>query len=265
MKAYHFCNNCGKSGHLFHQCKQPIISLGIILFRYNEANNIEYLLIRRKDTLGYVDFVRGKYMLYNKTYLLNILSEMTLQEHNKLLQNDFNMLWSDLWGEHIGIQYRGEERVSKEKYENLINGINDVNGTYNLQSLIDEVKTKWTEPEWGFPKGRRNYQEKDLNCALREMEEETGYQKHQIKLVQNIIPFEEIFIGSNYKSYKHRYYLGQINKNIIPSNNFQETEVSKMIWATYESAIDHIRTYNYEKHQILKHANRLLTEYRLYS
>ena len=68
---------------------------------------------------------------------------MTIQEHNKLLQNDFNMLWNDLWGEHIGIQYRGEERVSKEKYENLINGINDVSGTYNLKSLIDEVETKW--------------------------------------------------------------------------------------------------------------------------
>ncbi len=262
MKAYHFCNNCGKSGHLFHQCKQPIISLGIILFRYNAENNIEYLLIRRKDTLGYVDFVRGKYMLYNKTYLLNILSEMTTQEHDKLLTNDFYMLWNDLWGEHIGIQYRGEERVSKEKYESLIEGIN---GSYSLKSLIDEVQTNWTEPEWGFPKGRRNYQEKDLNCALREMEEETGYQKHQIKLVQNIIPFDEIFIGSNYKSYKHRYYLGQINKNANPMNEFQQTEVSKMIWVPLEKALKLIRSYNFEKREILMQANKLLTEYCLYS
>jgi uncharacterized membrane protein YvbJ len=25
---YIFCNNCGKSGHLFQQCKQPITSIG---------------------------------------------------------------------------------------------------------------------------------------------------------------------------------------------------------------------------------------------
>ncbi len=27
------CNNCGKQGHSFHQCKLPITSYGIIAFR----------------------------------------------------------------------------------------------------------------------------------------------------------------------------------------------------------------------------------------
>ena len=25
-----YCNNCGKTGHVFHQCKVPITSIGII-------------------------------------------------------------------------------------------------------------------------------------------------------------------------------------------------------------------------------------------
>ena len=33
MKKYMFCNNCGKQGHLYHQCKHPITSNGIIAFR----------------------------------------------------------------------------------------------------------------------------------------------------------------------------------------------------------------------------------------
>ena len=37
-------------------------------------NNIEFLMIRRKDTLGFLDFMRGKYPLYNKLYLLNIIN-----------------------------------------------------------------------------------------------------------------------------------------------------------------------------------------------
>mgnify|MGYP003326939511 CR=1 FL=1 len=58
------CNNCGKQGHMFHQCKLPITSYGLIAFRYAN-NDIEYLMIRRKDSFGYVDFVRGKYRVDN--------------------------------------------------------------------------------------------------------------------------------------------------------------------------------------------------------
>ena len=33
MPKYSFCNNCGKQGHLYHQCKRPITSIGIVAFR----------------------------------------------------------------------------------------------------------------------------------------------------------------------------------------------------------------------------------------
>ena len=71
-KSFNFCNNCGKAGHLFHNCKHPITSIGLIVFRmYN--NKLQYLLIRRKHSLGFVEFMRGKYPLNNYTYLLDLL------------------------------------------------------------------------------------------------------------------------------------------------------------------------------------------------
>ena len=264
MKAYNFCNNCGKNGHLFHQCKNPITSLGIIAFRYT-SHGFEYLMIRRKDTLGYVDFIRGKYPLQNKTYLLHILSEMTVNERSKLLNSSFDELWIDLWGEHIGIQYRGEERISKEKFNILKTGIKTESHEYDLDSLNKEVQTNWTEPEWGFPKGRRNYQERDLSCAIREFEEETGFNKMDISIVQNVIPFDEIFTGSNYKSYRHRYFLAFLDNKSRPASEFQKTEVSKLAWSTYKDALEAIRPYNLEKKEVLKRVNKLLKEYRLYS
>jgi len=264
MKAYNFCNNCGKNGHLFHQCKNPITSLGIIAFR-SRVSGLEYLMIRRKDTLGYVDFIRGKYPLQNKTYLLHILSEMTLNERNKLLNTDFDELWSELWGEHIGIQYRGEERVSREKFNILKLGVKTELYEYDLVSLNKEIQTSWTEPEWGFPKGRRNYQEKDLTCAIREFEEETGFNKTDISIVQNVIPFDETFTGSNYKSYRHRYFLAFLDNKSIPSTEFQKTEVSKIAWLNHEDALEAIRPYNLEKKEVLERVNKLLKEYRLYS
>ena len=68
MSSYDFCNNCGKSGHLYHQCKKPITSNGIILFRKTNGK-FQYLMICRKDTLGYVDFLRGKYAIYNYNFI----------------------------------------------------------------------------------------------------------------------------------------------------------------------------------------------------
>ena len=76
MKAYNFCNNCGKSGHLFHSCKHPITSIGIIAFRPS-IEGVQYLMIRRKDSLGFVDFMRGKYPLNSRVYIRTIIDEMT--------------------------------------------------------------------------------------------------------------------------------------------------------------------------------------------
>jgi len=262
-KIYNFCNNCGKNGHAFHHCKHPITSIGIIAFRRIE-NDIQYLMIRRKDTLGYVDFMRGKYPIYNKLYLQNIINEMTIDEKKRLLNTDFDTLWVSLWGENIGIQYRGEEKSSRDKFESLKLGIMSGGVEYTLESLINESKSSWQETEWGFPKGRRNYQEKDLSCALREFEEETGYQRSSIKIIQNLIPLEEIFTGSNYKSYKHKYYISQMDKLTKPLESFQETEVSDIKWVSYEEALTLIRNYNLEKIDVLIRVNTLLSEYRLY-
>jgi len=264
MKDYNFCNNCGKYGHLFHQCKNPVTSIGLVVYKRAKNNQISYLMIRRKDSLGYVDFMRGKYPLFNKRYLLNIINEMTLDEKNNLITLEFDELWNKLWGDSIGIQYRGEEKTSRNKFNSLKLGINLTNEFYTLESLIRESNSIWTEPEWGFPKGRRNYQEKDLICALREFEEETGYSKNSIKLIQNIIPFEEIFTGSNYKSYKHKYYLAQLEANVKPINNFQKTEVSKIDWIDFDKCSEIIRPYNLEKLDILKKINNLLNKYLIY-
>ena len=261
MKEYNFCNNCGKHGHLFHQCKNPITSIGVIVF--NNKKELKYLMIRRKDSLGYVDFMRGKYPLFNKRYLLNIINEMTLSEKINLLEKDFDVLWKELWGDHIGVQYRGEEKTSKEKFNSLKTGITLKTQSYSLESLINESESKWDEPEWGFPKGRRNFQEKDLCCALREFEEETGCNKNAIKIVYNLLPFEELFTGSNYKSYKHKYFLAYMEED-INLENFQKTEVSKIEWKTFNECRDYIRPYNLEKVDLLERVDNILNSYSFY-
>ena len=261
-RPYHFCNNCGGTGHVFHQCRAPITSMGVIAFRPS-PRGIEYLMIRRKDTLGYVDFMRGKYSLHNREYLRNIIDEMTVEEKQRILTMEFDELWRGLWGDNMGIQYRSEERSSREKFEALKAGVSIVRCAYSLESLVQASETSWEETEWGFPKGRRNYQERDMAAALREFEEETGYSRSQLRIVQNLMPFEEIFTGSNYKSYKHRYFVGMVDAS-ENAHDFQRSEVSKLEWKTMSEALGAIRPYNLEKKEVLRRVEKVLHGYRLY-
>ena len=269
------CNNCGKQGHMFHQCKLPITSYGIIVFRNttdntDSKNNIEYLMIRRKDSFGYIDFIRGKYSLNNLNQLISMVDEMSLDEKNRLLTLQFDTLWSEMWGEanNGNTQYKIEENSSKKKFEILKEGILINDKLYTLKDIIEMSSTTWRETEWEFPKGRRNQKEKDLDCALREFEEETGIKKTKVCVIENLLPFEEIFIGSNHKSYKHKYFLAYMENPICDSdylNHFQMTEVSKLEWKNFNKCLESIRPYNLEKIQLITNINKVLQEYRFYS
>ena len=263
---YNFCNNCGKNGHTFQQCIQPIMSNGIIACRKNKLDEWEFLTICRKNTLGYIDFIRGKWPLYNKRYIQDLINEMTIEEKNNIIKKTFDELWTNLWGEYIGLQYRGEEKSSKDKFIQIKKGIVISNDEkYDLVSLIHSSNTCWEEPEWGFPKGRRNYGENDLNCGFREWEEETGISKHELVIIKNIQPYNEVFIGSNYKSYLHRYFLALVKNPDIMLDNYQVTEVSDMKWLTWEECQNKFRPYNPEKSELIKNINKVLNKYSLIS
>jgi len=259
-----FCNNCGKQGHIYSQCKLPITSIGIITFRINNGE-IEYLMICRKHTLGFIDFMRGKYSVYNKDYIMNMFKQMTQEEKKMLKIKSFAELWNGIWGgDTISIQYKMEENVSSEKFKALTIGISSKYEFYNLSSMIDESNKYgfWVEPEWGFPKGRRNYQENDYECAIREFTEETGYDNRYLKKVNNILPFEEIFTGSNYKSYKHKYFLAYIDFDVtLKRRDFECSEVSKTEWKKFDECMNSIREYNLEKKKLMNNIDTLLKKY----
>ena len=212
--------------------------------------------------------MRGKYFVQNKQYLKNMITQMTMKEKEYLKKGDFDELWRILWGNNIITnKYKTEEYVSREKYNILLNGVLNKNDYFTLESMIDETNKSetWTEPEWGFPKGRRNQHEKDFDCAMREFYEETGYEVKKFKNVQNIFPFEEIFIGSNYKSYKHKYYLMYIDYNCsLMRTVFEKSEVSKMEWKTIQECIDCIRPYNLEKKMLITNIYDCIQKYKFF-
>jgi ADP-ribose pyrophosphatase YjhB (NUDIX family) len=233
----------------------PVTSIGIIAFRINNKN-IEYLMVRRKETLGFVDFMRAKFDINEKFYILNMIKQMTNQERQILLAK-YNSYKENCTINNV-----------KEKIIVLITGITNNYGFYDLKTLIEECNNEmnWDFPEWGFPKGRRNNQESDYNCATREFSEETGYKTSVLQQIKNIVPLEEIFSGSNYNSYRHKYYINYISlQDSLSKHSYQKSEISALSWLTYDQCISVIRPYNLEKLSVLENVNNCLNTSLMFS
>lgn len=260
-----YCNNCGKRGHSFNKCMLPITSIGIVCYRevanpsLNGDKKYEYLMICRKDSFGYIDFIRGKYPLNSITYLKNIFYEMTEKEKTSLIAYDFKSLWSNLWNGSSSSKYQVEYKKAYKKFKQLEEGIKIEDTFYTLDRFIQESNSNWKEPEWGFPKGRRNYNENDFQTAIREFCEETGFKSNMISIIRNLMPYEEVFTGSNFKSYKHKYYIAQLNSNIeYDLEHYQSSEVSKIKWCSLEECLMKIRPYNCEKVKLITNIDKML-------
>ena len=258
-----YCGNCGNLGHTYRRCKFPITSCGVILYRINpdyidiNEDKFQYLLIQRKDTLGYVEFMRGKYDELNKEYIIKLFETMTLDEVEKIQKYSFDELWNMLWLNKNIKQYQTEYDNSHRKFKNLLS-----NKYFMFSKLLEVANIRYEEKEWGFPKGRRNLRESDYDCALREFEEETNYQADDYSILRNIKPVEEIFYGSNNIKYKHIYYIAKSIRakelEVDPTNYFQFTEVGNIGWLTLKESLEKIRPYNVEKKDVLIKVNKLL-------
>jgi 8-oxo-dGTP pyrophosphatase MutT (NUDIX family) len=296
-------------------------------------------MVRRKDSLCYVEFIRGKYSLHNKEYIVKLFQSMTPTERDRIRNSDFDALWYAFWQADCNKNYMKEYQNAKEKFSKLrtggmvwnpwsiglyaysntnvhmhdsldsldsLNSTNNENGDRNISEpnddgredehrhsntpfdmgyLLDHTHAQYDETEWGFPKGRRNINESDLSCALREFSEETGFSpdalqlwpgsststKQQVpRLEEEMVrpsasqePLEEVFTGCNNIRYKHVYFVAQANHEEqadLPDfsacdahdvvDNMQAREISQVAWLSFDAAMQRIRTHNSERREL---------------
>ena len=229
--------------------RTPISSYGIIAYRMMENRRCQFLLVQRKNTHGYTDFIRGRY--YNKhpdTMLRLYLSEMVLEERKKLATLSFDQLWADLWIKNNKIS-RGEYEKAKSRFKAL-----------NIKHLLATSESPtFSSQEYGFPKGRRNRKEEQIDCAIREFQEETGLLLEHNSLLSKKITFEETFTGTNGIQYRHLYFVAKISNRTreprIDSHNLKQCEeIRHVCWADYEDTLEMFRPYDLEKKEVLKKA-----------
>tara|TARA_Y100000389_G_scaffold12463_1_gene11260 strand:- start:95 stop:925 length:831 start_codon:yes stop_codon:yes gene_type:complete len=254
------CRNCGLNGHLYKDCPHPIMSFGIICYKIIN-NEVKYVMIQRKDSLSFMEFVRGKYNADDQNYLKQLIEYMTDNEKQMIMNNNFDQIWNYTWCQspHTNFKQTKEYLDSKAKYEH------NISNNY-LKSLLNckNAKSNNTEQEWGFPKGRKKIKEADIDCAVREFCEETQLYKDDISIDKNVIPFQEIFFGTNNVLYKHVYYIAKIIKNdakihIDSTCMEQVREVRALKWFTYNEVLMRIKNYNVERIKIFKKAHSVIS------
>jgi 8-oxo-dGTP pyrophosphatase MutT (NUDIX family) len=250
------CSNCGKTGHFFRECTEPITSLGIIAFRRPAGAAVanQWLMIRRRVSIGYIEIMRGKYDPRDTAGIQALVDQATLAERQRLMTGVFPTLWRDLWNGPVTKRYSQEYEQARAKFEAL-------RSRGALTACCTASKTSWTEPEWGFPKGRRSTTETELECALRETEEEAGIKRSMLRLLEGG-PIIEEYRGSNSINYRHRYWLAEaaptLEVRMDPENTDQAREISDVRWCTLDEALALIRPYSVEKRTALRlAANRV--------
>lgn len=272
-----FCINCSEAGHISKQCLKPIISYGCIAFRVGDpwnqidailtgsdtiAQPIQYLMIQRRDSIGFVDFMRGKYKIGDHEYITKQIEGMTREERERLITKPFDSLWDDLWGlPQEGFHaYKAEREHARQKLEALRQA------TPSLAEIIESIPVVYSTPEWGFPKGRREIYESEYNCAMREFYEETNLSEKDICPVRNILPLSETFLGSNSIQYSHKYYMAYVLPEpaarvaMVPDtvNPHMTREIGDIRWCSFEEAVALIRPAHVEKQAVLRKADAIL-------
>ena len=249
-----YCNNCGNFGHKYNMCRYPIMSFGILLY-YKDQTTSKLLMIQRKHSICYIEFLRGKYITNSDDYIIGLFRRMTDHEKDKLLSESFLELWQSLWidVDNIKQKFKDEYIKSEKKYLFL-------KKQGKIKELYDKTKGSFSETEWEFPKGRRNEHEKNIECAIREIEEETGLIVDQnFMIYNNIYPLVDAYQSFNKVNYKHVYYIARIlNKEITDSikvdqnNIHQMKEINNLLFLTKGECIEKIRDYNHNKIKLIE-------------
>jgi len=251
-------------------------SYGIILIRKKYNKNInqniyEVLLCKKRTTFGFYDLIINYMQYKSESDIKNLLNMMTIEE-KQLLYNinseNIDKKFKECWKRIYGCDKIYNRRLYKKYLEifKITLRINDIyknkKFTY-IQTLIHDTISN--EIPWELPRGRINgHMEKPIDCAIRELFEETDIKNTSY----NIIPdfYKSYRIKSDKIIYNYGYYLAIYNKSnnnskisISLKNKEQIKELSNVKWLS----MDIINKIDPNLYTFIKPAIKYIKHYKL--
>ena len=209
-----------------------------------DPSTLSVLMVRRKDSMSYMEFVRGKYDIVNLDLVKTLILNMTAAEQSNILNENFETLWTNLWGN--GRDFKSTEyEQAKSKFESL-----------NILEIISNFPSPYNEPEWGFPKGRRGRGETDLECAVREFFEETNISSEAYTILPDMV-LSETFVAINGINYRHVYFVALLKDSRTINTEqkltlVQRREISAVGWKTLSECSKITRPHYVERRNMIE-------------
>lgn len=221
-----------------------INSYGIGCCRWNIVKNqMEILMVKKRVSYYFLDFVLNKYNYNDISSLIKLLSKMTIEEKLILKYMNFKKIWFKAWLEDIDNVDIGFLRLKQyykfeSKFKETLSKIKE----HKFIHLLNQ--TSHNDNMWEIPKGRKlNKYEKNLNCAIREFTEETNYDIKKVNILNN----NAVIIKKNVKNvmYVFNYYIGYTSYNEINTKKLIDKiqEISDVKWLS----LDYIKILNTNK------------------
>jgi len=217
-------------------------------------DKLKILMIRRKYSVGYIEYIKGRYDETNNDSILFLLNQMTHTEINNIKTHELFYLWINLWNNNKLPHSELDQNDNLKTPEFLMSEtkFNYIRANKIFDIIDSKIDIKYDQPEWGFPKGKRNLYEKNINCAIREFMEETGVCTSDFQIMDRIYTLNELFKGTNNIEYKHSYFLSIGNLvDLQIEQPCQIAEIGDIGWFNYSQCKTLIRPYHIQRLQLL--------------
>ena len=209
---------------------------------------ILYALVKRATTYGLGALLRGGWEDKN-------FAEISNNEKLKLhlicnLQGDYKQLFYELY-RSLG----KDKSQSEETYMKICNMYFDrfIKNREWIREKLLAIDVIYPYGIWGFPKGKRDRNETEIECAVRELFEETKISTSDILFTNIEVPIE------NYYGWIYKYYVCVTDPKSIENKVMDEGEISDVVWCSYEEAMYLIPQVMEEKRSILTTLHITLT------
>ena len=231
-------------------------SYGVAVCRFDVSSKCyEVLMIKKRYTYHYVEFVLGHYRRSDDEKLRHLFSNMSHEEKVTILSLDFGKIWYKIWlidpESCYGVQHKKLNPEELLRYNNCKKHFEKCfvqdNGE-KLRQLINN--SKCVDTIWEIPKGRRSATETALDCALRETAEETGLHPEDYTLLLDIEPvmMASTDLGVQYESY---YYIALINTPVQTDKVFKiDPLLDEEYWRIRKYSSQNVKLDFKNKHQV---------------
>ena len=205
------------------QAPKEKISIGFACCRRRNGE-MQILLVRKRYTYAFSAFVNGRYKSNAKAEILALLNKMTLEEKLDIRSLKFEQMWYRVWLTNPrGAGYY----TAKHKFESQF----QADGGVKLNKLMKK-STHYEELLWEIPKGRKKSSaEPEINCAIREFQEETQVEKRSYRISLDTYKLSYISDG---KRFTFIYYFALADNTadakISPTDSVQVGEISAIGW-----------------------------------